>query len=105
VHAADLLEPPLQAQPIEAVDRQRRENSNALMQHPVRILERKRDLGRGAFGFGWIGNAPMRVIGWPGHTGQTSPAALSQTVKAKSSAGAPGWANSFHDFERKPDVS
>src|SRR6266436_1821607 len=60
LHAADLLEPALQAQPIEAADRQRRENPNALMQHPVRILERKRDLSRGAFGFGWIGNAPMR---------------------------------------------
>src|SRR5437899_4594825 len=60
LHAADLLEPALQAQPIEAADRQRRENPNALMQHPVRILERKRDLSRGAFGFGWMGNAPMR---------------------------------------------
>src|SRR2546428_14110269 len=60
LHAADLLEPPLQAQPIEAADRQRRENSNALMQHPVRILERKRDLSRRAFGFGWMGNAPVR---------------------------------------------
>src|SRR5262249_36173730 len=60
VHAADLLEPPLQAQPIEASDRQRRENSNAWMQHPVRILERKGDLSRGAFGFDRIGNAPMR---------------------------------------------
>src|SRR5262249_18167081 len=59
-HAADPLEPPLQAQPIEAADRQGRENANALMQHPVRILERERDLSRGAFGFGWIGNAPMR---------------------------------------------
>src|SRR6516164_5727040 len=59
LHAADLLEPPLQAQPIEAADRQRRENADALMQHPVRILERKGDLSRGAFGFGRIGNAPM----------------------------------------------
>src|SRR5499427_3947318 len=42
---------------IEASDRQRRENSNALMQHPVRILERKGDLSRGAFGFDRIGNA------------------------------------------------
>ena len=45
------------------------------------------------------------VIGWPGQTGQASPAALSQTVNTKSSAGAPGLANSSHDFERKPDVS
>ena len=33
-------------------------------------------------------------IGRPGHSGQTSPAALSQTVKMKSSSGAPGTANS-----------
>ena len=36
------------------------------------------------------------VIGWPGHTGQLSPAALSQTVKTKSITGAPGAANSSH---------
>ncbi len=30
------------------------------------------------------------VIGWPGQTGQTSPAALSQTVMTKSSGAAPG---------------
>ena len=42
------------------------------------------------------------VIGWPGQTGQVSPAALSQTVNTKSSGGAPGLANSFQDFERKP---
>ena len=45
------------------------------------------------------------VIGWPGQTGQASPAALSQTVKTKSSGGAPGLANSLHDFERKPVTS
>ena len=37
-----------------------------------------------------IGQTPMRVIGWPGQIGQTSLAALSQTVKTKSSSGAPG---------------
>src|SRR5262245_46052157 len=61
LHAADLIEAALQAQPIEAADRKRRENADALMQHPVRILERERDLSRGAFGFGWVGNAPMRA--------------------------------------------
>src|SRR5262249_9428546 len=60
VHAADLPEPLLQAELIEAPDRQRREDSNAWMKHPVRILECKGDLSGGAFGFGWIGNAPMR---------------------------------------------
>jgi hypothetical protein len=34
------------------------------------------------------------VIGCPGHTGQLSPAALSQTVKTKSITGASGTANS-----------
>lgn len=33
------------------------------------------------------------VMGWPGHTGQVSPAAWSQTVKTKSSAGAPASAD------------
>jgi hypothetical protein len=45
------------------------------------------------------------VIGWPGQNGQVSPAALSQTVKTKSSGGAPATANSFHDFERSSEVS
>src|SRR5262245_44091028 len=60
LHAADLREPLLQTDLIEASDRQRRENPNMLMEHPVRILEGKGDLSGGAFGFGRIGNAPMR---------------------------------------------
>jgi hypothetical protein len=44
------------------------------------------------------------VTGWPGQSGQVSPAALSQTVKTKSIFGAPGWANSSHVFERKPST-
>src|SRR5262249_19306895 len=59
IHAADLPEPLLKAELIEAWDRQRREDSNALMKHSVGILECKSDLGRRAFGFGGIGNAPM----------------------------------------------
>ena len=43
------------------------------------------------------------VIGWPGHTGQASAAALSQTVNTKSNSGSPGLVNSSHDFERKPE--
>src|SRR5260370_41615616 len=41
------------------------------------------------------------VIGWPGHIGQVSPAALSQTVKMKFIAGAPAPANSSQLFERR----
>jgi len=44
------------------------------------------------------------VIGWPGQTGQASPAAPSQTVNTKSIAGAPGPANSSQLFERNPSV-
>ena len=40
------------------------------------------------------------VMGCPGHTGQVSPAALSQTVNTKSMTGAPGAANSSHPFDR-----
>jgi hypothetical protein len=45
------------------------------------------------------------VIGWPGHNGQASPAALSQTVKTKSRSGAPGLANTAQDFERSVETS
>ena len=44
------------------------------------------------------------VIGWPGQTGQLSPAALSQTVNTKSITGASGAANSSQLFERMPSV-
>ena len=47
------------------------------------------------------------VIGWPGHRGQDSPAALSHTVKTKSSSGAPGCgelvpALAAQPFDREP---
>jgi hypothetical protein len=44
------------------------------------------------------------VIGCPGHTGQTSFAALSQTVKTKFITGAFGVVNSSHDLLRNPAV-
>ena len=50
------------------------------------------------------GTPQCAVIGWPGQTGQTSFAALSQTVNTKSSGGAPGAANSSQLLERKPSV-
>src|SRR5688572_9769516 len=50
------------------------------------------------------GTPQCAVTGWPGQTGQTSPAALSQTVKMKSMCGAPALANSFQFLERRPSV-
>src|SRR5215469_17200492 len=44
------------------------------------------------------------VIGWPGQTGQTSFAALSQTVKTKSSLGESGFANSSQGLLRAPQA-
>src|SRR5579859_1827746 len=48
------------------------------------------------------GTPQCAVMGWPGHTGQISLAALSHTVKTKSSFGAPGFANSSQSLLRKP---
>ena len=45
------------------------------------------------------------VMGCPGQRGQTSPAALSQTVKMKSILGASGEANSSQLLLRMPAVS
>ena len=50
------------------------------------------------------GTPQCAVIGCPGQTGQTSFAALSQTVKTKSSFGAPGKENSSHVLLRNPSV-
>src|SRR3954447_5011998 len=44
------------------------------------------------------------VAGWPGQTGQASPAALSQTVKMKSIWGASGPENSSQLLDRKPST-
>ena len=51
------------------------------------------------------GTPQCAVIGCPGQTGQGSFAALSQTVKTKSSFGASGAENSFQLFDRNPDTS
>ena len=49
-----------------------------------------------------IGYAPVRGDRCPGHTGQTSLAALSQAVKTKFITGASGLANAPHDLLRRP---
>lgn len=51
------------------------------------------------------GSPQCALIGCPGQTGHTSLAALSQTVKTKSSSDAWGAANSSQDFERNFEVS
>ena len=44
------------------------------------------------------------VTGWPGHSGQASPAALSQTVSTKSIFGASGPANTCQVFDDSPST-
>src|SRR5581483_2433462 len=51
------------------------------------------------------GTPQCAVIGCPGQNGQVSPAALSQTVKTKSSGVAPGPLNLFQLLERNPPTS
>jgi hypothetical protein len=103
--AADFLQFRLQAELVERAQRQCREDRDALMQRPVGILEREATSAGEPLASAGSGTPQCAVIGWPGHTGQASPAALSQTVNTKSSAGDPGLANSPQDFERKPAVS
>src|SRR5208282_1053882 len=50
------------------------------------------------------GTPQCAVIGWPGHIGHTSFAALSQTVKTKFIFGAPGFANSSQLLLRAPSA-
>jgi hypothetical protein len=62
------------------------------------------DLGAGEQ-FSGSGMPQCAVIGWPGHTGQTSPAALSQTVMTKSICGASGLANTSHALLDNPQAN
>src|SRR5262249_26265775 len=60
IHAADLFESLLQAELVEASDRQRCEGADALKQHSVSIRKSNGNLGRRPFGFCWIRKSPMR---------------------------------------------
>ena len=50
------------------------------------------------------GKPTCSLDGCPGQMGQTSPAALSQTVMTRSIRGAPGSANSSQDLDRRPST-
>src|SRR5260221_7811058 len=60
VEAADFFQLRLQREPVETADRQGNKNADALMQHSVGILECESDFGWRAFGFGRVGDSPMR---------------------------------------------
>ena len=93
-HLADLVELSLQRELVEQVEAKARENLEPRIELDERCVE----------GAGLSSSVPWTaagswipqcaVIGWPGHTGQTSCAAVSHTVNTKSSGGASGVANS-----------
>ena len=92
-------------QPVELGERQADEQANAIQQdvpgdwrNALRFCSSLPSTAAGS------GTPQCAVIGWPGQTGQTSPAALSQTVNTKSSGGEPGCANSSQFLLRIPSV-
>ena len=101
--AADLVQPLLQRHPVERGHRQRHEDLDAVVEisrRPCGTPDRSSpSLPTKAAG---SSTPQCALIGWPGQTGQTSAAALSQTVNTKSSTGAPGAVNSSQLFERRP---
>jgi hypothetical protein len=102
--AADFIDLPLSRHAIEFVDRQRREELDAVssaLSASRNALRRSISVPSTAAG---SGTPQCAVIGLPGHTGQTSPAAWSQTVNTKSITGASGRTNSSQLLLRSPSV-
>jgi hypothetical protein len=89
---AERLPPPnvvdflLQGERIERRERKTEKQADASVEHSESLTKSMLDLF------------------WPGHKGQTSFAALSQTVKTKSSEGESGFENSFQDLLLKVSV-
>jgi hypothetical protein len=102
---ADFLHAFSQREAVERVDAQAGENLDAIVQ--LGEIRRKNRYVASAEPTKAAGSATPQwaVIGCPGHTGQGSAAAWSQTVKTKSSRGLSGRANSSQLLLRSPEVS
>jgi hypothetical protein len=97
--AADVVQPPLERELVELAVRQAEEQLDApLRTNALRFSSSAPSTAAGS------STPQCALTGWPGQTGHTSPAALSQTVNTKSSAGAPGAANSSQFLLRSPSV-
>ncbi len=94
----------LDCQLAERGKRQAQKERNSAVENHKSFPKRALDLFGRALHGGGSGTPQCAVIGWPGHTGQTSLAALSQTVNTKSICGAPGFANSSQLLLRKPST-
>jgi hypothetical protein len=97
---SDVVELSLKREPVEHVDTKAGEDLQTCVEFAKRLIERMFSfvLAAGSWMPQWA------VIGWPGHTGQTSSAARSQTVKTKSRGGASAVTNSSQLLLRRFSV-
>jgi len=98
---ADVVEFFLQSEPVESCQRQTKKQADAAVENEERFAESRSTSAALPRTTAGSGTPQWAVIGCPGQTGQTSCAALSQTVKTKSSFGESGFANSSQDLLRK----
>jgi hypothetical protein len=101
---ADPIDLSFDRQLVEARQRQTQKQSDAALEGYKRVAKRSHQRRLVFARISGVGNSQCAVIGWPGHTGQVSFAAESQSVNTKSILGAPGAANSSQLLLRNPSV-
>ena len=94
----------LQRETIESGERKVEKETDPSVQQKKGVAKSFLDLVFRSLNGSWIGDAPVRRHWLPRQMGQTSLAALSQTVKTKSSRGASGLENSLQLLLRRPVV-
>jgi hypothetical protein len=102
VALSDVVDLSLERQLAELLDRKSKEQADPPVEDEECVTVSTLNVSCSAFNSGGIGNAQMGSHWLPGQTGQTSFAALSQTVKTKSSLGESGFANSSQGLLRAP---
>jgi hypothetical protein len=101
----DRVEFALQRELVQHVDAKAREDLDSRIELPIGPVERAPLLVIATFDSSGIENPQWAVSGCPGQIGQTSAAALLQTVKTKSSGGASGVTNSSQLLLRKSSTA
>jgi hypothetical protein len=94
----------LQRKRVERRERKTEKKADASVEHGESLTKGMLDYFWRSLDGGGVRDTQCAVMGCPGHKGQTSFAALSQTVKTKSSDGASGLENSSQDLLRKFSV-
>src|SRR6202051_1191392 len=104
LYTSDIVDFFLERETVNAGERKAEKQTDSALEHKKasrKARSTSASVPRTAAG---SGTPQWAVMGWPGHTGQTSLAALSQTVKTKSSFGASGRENSSQPLLRRPLV-